>query len=411
MLKLAINPDEGEKLNQRDFLKFYHLFTEDFTRQLELDEYPIMVLIKTQQGFKNKLYGMPDPKTGAPRIYDVLGEPIIDERTGEFLGGVVIFKDVSEYLSRIKVLSAQNADQFAVLANSIPQLVWVTNPEGGHEWYSQRWYDYTGMTEEQSLGEGWALPFHPDDMPATTKRWKHSLKTGEEYITEYRCRRRDGQWRWHLGRALPLRDEDGQIVRWFGTCTDIHEAVTARDQAKRYKAQLLQVLDTAKVTLLSIDKHRQITVIDGNMDGEKLFDGASKTAELVGKDLDELFINYSGTPLSTSQSREIQAVLNGTAREASTGFQSRMTDRYFRARFLPFIRVTRNGGVEGEAYVDGAVGVCVDTTELRERESELKKQEEANAKLAANALAAKEASRMKSQFLANMSHEIRTVRA
>jgi len=82
-----------------------------------------------------------------------------------------------------------------------------------------------------------------------------------------------------------------------------------------------------------------------------------------------------------------------------------------RARFLPFIRVTRNGGVEGEAYVDGAVGVCVDTTELRERESELKKQEEANAKLAANAIAAKEASRMKSQFLANMSHEIRTVRA
>jgi len=139
MLKLAHNPDDGEELNQRDFLKFYHLFSEDFSRQLELEEYPIMVLNSTQQGFKNKLYGMPDPKTGAPRVFDVLGEPIIDERTGEFLGGVVIFKDVSEYLSRIKVLSAQNADQFAVLANSIPQLVWVTNPEGGHEWYSQRW--------------------------------------------------------------------------------------------------------------------------------------------------------------------------------------------------------------------------------------------------------------------------------
>jgi len=263
------------------------------------------------------------------------------------------------------------------------------------------------MTEEQSLGEGWAMPFHPDDMPATTERWKHSLKTGEEYLTEYRCRRRDGQWRWHLGRALPLRDEDGQIVRWFGTCTDIHEAVIARDQAKQYRAQLLQVLDTAKVTLLSLDKHRRITVIDGNMDGEKLFNGASKTREFVGQDIDDLYIHYSGAPLNNLQSQDIQAVLDGNAREASNVFQSRLTGRYFRARFLPFTRVTRNAGVEGEAYVDGAVGVCVDTTELRERELELKQQEEANSKLTANAIAAKEASRMKSQFLANMSHEIR----
>jgi hypothetical protein len=119
MLKLAHNPNVGEKLNQRDFLRFYKLYNEDFSRQLDVEEYPIMVLCKNQERFQNRIYAMPDPKTGAPRLFDVLGEPIIDEVTGEFLGGVVIFKDVSEYLERIKVLNARNADQFGIVANSV----------------------------------------------------------------------------------------------------------------------------------------------------------------------------------------------------------------------------------------------------------------------------------------------------
>jgi len=398
MLKLAHNPNAGEKLNQRDFLRYYHLFTEDFSRQLELDEYPIMKLCRDEKPFKNSIVGMPDPKTGAPRLFDVLGEPIIDEVTGAFLGGIVIFKDVSEYLERIKVLDARNADQFGIVANSIPQMVWVTNPAGSHEWFSQRWYDYTGLTEEQSLGMGWENPFHPDDMPSTVARWTHSLASGDEYVTEYRCRRRDGQWRWMLGRALPVRDDDGFIVRWFGTCTDIHESVEAREIARRYRQQLQQVLDTAKVTLLSMDKNRRITVIDGNLENQMY---GMSTKDFVGQDLNELFLHYAGAPLEEAQCAEIQAVLDGKSSDASTEFKSNLTSRWFRIRFLPLTRITRNGGIEGDSYVDGAVGVCIDTTELRARQAELKKQEEANARLSANALAAKEASRMKSQFLAN----------
>jgi PAS domain S-box-containing protein len=95
-------------------------------------------------------------------------------------------------------------------------------------------YDYTGLTEEQSFGMGWQLPFHPDDMPATGKRWEHSLQTGDPYSTEYRCRNKHGEWRWMLGRALPLRNKQtGAIEKWFGTCTDIHENVEARFAAKR----------------------------------------------------------------------------------------------------------------------------------------------------------------------------------
>jgi PAS domain S-box-containing protein len=95
-------------------------------------------------------------------------------------------------------------------------------------------YEYTGLTEEESCGMGWQLPFHPDDMLATGKRWQHSLKTGAPYSTEYRCRNKEGEWRWMLGRALPMRNKQtGAIEKWFGTCTDIHEAVESRFAAKR----------------------------------------------------------------------------------------------------------------------------------------------------------------------------------
>ena len=95
-------------------------------------------------------------------------------------------------------------------------------------------YDYTGLTEEESVGTGWQLPFHPDDMAVTGKKWGHSLATGDPYDTEYRCRRHDGQWRWMLGRALPLRNKKtGKIEKWYGTCTDIHEAVETRFASRR----------------------------------------------------------------------------------------------------------------------------------------------------------------------------------
>lgn len=95
-------------------------------------------------------------------------------------------------------------------------------------------YDYTGLSPSNSIGQGWKLPFHPDDMAETGKRWAHSLATGDVYDTEYRCQSKEGEWRWMLGRALPLRNKKtGAIEKWFGTCTDIHEAVEARYNAKR----------------------------------------------------------------------------------------------------------------------------------------------------------------------------------
>ncbi|HLL02558.1 MAG TPA: PAS domain-containing protein [Myxococcaceae bacterium] len=138
------------------------------------------------------------------------------------------------------------SDAFRQLAEAIPQLVWTTRPDGFHDYYNQRWYDYTGTTPGQAQGEGWQGPFHPEDMPETLRRWHHSLATGELYETEYRCRRHDGVYRWFLGRAHPVRDESGRVVKWFGTCTDIDDQKRAAD-SMRFLAKAGELLASSSL--------------------------------------------------------------------------------------------------------------------------------------------------------------------
>jgi PAS domain S-box-containing protein len=114
--------------------------------------------------------------------------------------------------------------RFAVLADTMPQMVWSTLPDGFHDYYNARWYEFTGVPPGSTNGEAWNGMFHPEDQARAWDRWRHSLATGEAYEIEYRLRHHSGEYRWTLGRALPLRDEQGVIVRWYGTCTDIHAA-------------------------------------------------------------------------------------------------------------------------------------------------------------------------------------------
>lgn len=117
-----------------------------------------------------------------------------------------------------------SGDAFHALADTMPQMVWSTLPDGDHDYYNARWYEFTGAPAGSTDGEAWADMFHPDDQLEAWKRWKHSLETGEPYEVEYRLRHRSGQYRWVLGRALPIVGPDHQIQRWIGTCTDIEDA-------------------------------------------------------------------------------------------------------------------------------------------------------------------------------------------
>ncbi|MEG8057180.1 PAS domain-containing protein [Sphingomonas faeni] len=128
--------------------------------------------------------------------------------------------------------------KFRTLADTMPQMVWSTLPDGFHDYFNARWYEFTGTPVGTTDGEGWNDMFHPDDQDRAWAIWRQSLDTGEPYNIEYRLRHFDGTYRWVLGRALPVRNENGAITRWFGTCTDIHEQKLAYEEREVISQEL-----------------------------------------------------------------------------------------------------------------------------------------------------------------------------
>ncbi|TFV96541.1 PAS domain S-box protein [Oxalobacteraceae bacterium OM1] len=184
-------------------------------------------------------FGMP----GTRRTILLRASPVRNA-DGDIVSGVVAQMDISERVFSEAALRESEA-KFRTITDAMPQMVWSTRPDGYHDFYNQRWYDFTGMPEGTTDGAGWNGMFHPDDQDRAWGRWQHCLATGEPYEIEYRLRHRSGQYRWVLGRALPIRDEGGRIMRWMGTCTDIHEhklAQEALEASDRRKDEFLAML-------------------------------------------------------------------------------------------------------------------------------------------------------------------------
>jgi PAS domain S-box-containing protein len=124
----------------------------------------------------------------------------------------------------------QSRNSLRQISDFMPQIVWTTDAKGYHDFFNKRWYEFTGMTFEETKGEAWAKLLHPEDFKRTDETWRNCLKSGKEYEIEYRMKRHDGNYRWLLARAIPLRRGDGTIERWYGTCTDIHDQKTMSER-------------------------------------------------------------------------------------------------------------------------------------------------------------------------------------
>jgi diguanylate cyclase (GGDEF)-like protein/PAS domain S-box-containing protein len=110
---------------------------------------------------------------------------------------------------------------FQTMADAMPEIIWTADPNGMDDFFNQRCFDYTGLTLKQLRGASWHEIIHPDDLEGCLAKWTSALQTGDPYDVEYRLRGKDGGFRWFLGRANPVRDANGGVVKWFGTCTDI----------------------------------------------------------------------------------------------------------------------------------------------------------------------------------------------
>ncbi|MBD2437918.1 PAS domain S-box protein [Nostoc sp. FACHB-110] len=172
------------------------------------------------------------------------------DHAGNIRGVIGAFLDITERKQAEEALR-QSELMFRTLADTMAQMFWITQPDGYHEYFNRRWYDYTGKTLKQAQGEGWLDILHPDDVQNTVDCWQDCLQTGRKYEIEFRLRRAvDGEYRWHLGLAFPLRNAHGQIIKWFGSCTDIHEQKLLVEE----RAQALERERTARIELEKANK-------------------------------------------------------------------------------------------------------------------------------------------------------------
>ena len=174
----------------------------------------------------------------------------------------------------------QSAEQFRVFAEALPNHVWTSRPDGALDWFNSRVYAYSGMAPGTLDDDGWKRMVHVDDVANTGERWRASLATGQDYETEFRLRRADGRYRWHLARALALRAPDGAITRWIGTNTDIDDnklaqVASTRDRNRIWtlSRELMMVCDfSGRIAAVNPAAYRLLGWTEAEMIGHPLGD-------------------------------------------------------------------------------------------------------------------------------------------
>ncbi|TCD10251.1 PAS domain S-box protein [Pedobacter frigidisoli] len=191
-----------------------------------------------------------------------------------------IARDLRPELNIRETLANKNAalqnvvDELEFLADAVPPVVWSSKTDGNLDYINRRWFDQTGKSDEETLGARWAENLHPEDLPGALVAWKHSLETGDPYETEFRCLDKYGEFRWYLVRAMPLRDTNGNIVKWYGTNTDVHH----QKELEKQKDNFLGIAShELKTPVTSLKAYAQVL--------ESMFkrSGDFKNADLLGK--------------------------------------------------------------------------------------------------------------------------------
>ena len=176
-------------------------------------------------------------------------------------------------------------ERVRAIINSIDQMIWSATPDGSHDYFNERWYEFTGVPSGSTDGEGWAGMFHPEDQDRAWAVWRRSLETGAPYHIEYRLRHRSGKYRWVLGRAQPVRNAKGAITRWFGSCTDIQDIVDAREVLARSREELEWAVQERTTKLLEAEaqlRHAQKMEAVGQLTGGVAHDFNNMLAVILG---------------------------------------------------------------------------------------------------------------------------------
>ncbi len=187
---------------------------------------------------------------GVERTVRIVGHPVIGAAGAilEFVGTVIDIteqREVRAALQRAFDEIKKSEDRLRLIVDTIPTLAWSTHADGSADFFNKPWLDYTGLSAAQVLTYwGWREAIHPDDVNQLTDYWRSVVASGEAGEAEARLRRFDGEYRWFLFRACPLRDESGKVVKWYGTNTDIEDRKRAEESLHERERELTMIIET-----------------------------------------------------------------------------------------------------------------------------------------------------------------------
>jgi PAS domain S-box-containing protein len=250
----------------------------------------------------------------------------------------------------------ESEEQYHMLADAMPQIVYTTLPDGKLNYYNKRWFDYTGTTLDETLGRGWELLLHPEDFPKFNAKWTEALRTGESFETEYRFKRAvDGVFRWHLARAVPIFDSEGRITKWIGTCTDIEEK---KREAEEFAARAA-IVEASDDAIVGMDLSGIVAAWNGG--ARRLYGYSSE--EAIGHSVNML--------IPADMEGEMQHVIDTVGRGETMEHYETIRVRKDGKRLT--VSFTLSPIRDGQGKITGIAAIARDITEAKQSEYELKR--------------------------------------
>lgn len=282
----------------------------------------------------------------------------------EFMETVTRYVSLADERLKTRKKLQESEERFRHLADSMPQLVWSARPDGTVDYYNRRREEFTGFKQEPDGTWHWEPILHPDDVAPTMEAWKKAFRSGNIYQFEHRVQSADGSFRWHLSRATPIRDEQGRIVRWYGTATDIDDLKRAEAERERLYAELEATFSAMANGVIVYNSQGEIVWL--NPAAEKML---AYTREMKTRTLDERLAllrpeTEDGSPYPLERLPTRRALQGETVLSDIMAYHPAGSDRPL------WVAISAAPIREADGEILGAVSTLADISRLHELQKE-----------------------------------------